>query len=375
MKKEDKSEKNNKKSVKNSPKKSLGKMKKIIITIFLTLFFLFISILFIIKSISFISEQYLGYVEKSKLDYEVYLKENDFYETEYLGKNMSYIASLIDYINISFDYNFLINNPIDANFDYQIVAILNINNEDSSSRFFSKEYTLLNNKTKNMINSKAININEKISVDYDYYNQLANKFKKTYGINTTSNLEIYFKINRDTDIITTDGDELDADNFMLLNIPLSQKAINIKMQYDEINNYNNVITDGKIDINNLVLLIIGIVLLIFDIIFTIISLLKINSNRDKSDIYDKYIRKILREYDRLIVITGTIPDFDKFNVFKVHSFNELLDVRDNIKKPIMYYNVINHKKCYLYVKDDNDIYLLILTATEIMKDNELQKNK
>ena len=188
MKKEDKSEKNNKKSVKNSPKKSLGKMKKIIITIFLTLFFLFISILFIIKSISFISEQYLGYVEKSKLDYEVYLKENDFYETEYLGKNMSYIASLIDYINISFDYNFLINNPIDANFDYQIVAILNINNEDSSSRFFSKEYTLLNNKTKNMINSKAININEKISVDYDYYNQLANKFKKTYGINTTSNL-------------------------------------------------------------------------------------------------------------------------------------------------------------------------------------------
>ena len=222
---------------------------------------------------------------------------------------------------------------------------------------------------------RGININEKISVDYDYYNQLANKFKKTYGINTTSNLEIYFKINRDTDIITTDGDELDADNFMLLNIPLSQKAINIKMQYDEINNYNNVITDGKIDINNLVLLIIGIVLLIFDIIFTIISLLKINSNRDKSDIYDKYIRKILREYDRLIVITGTIPDFDKFNVFKVHSFNELLDVRDNIKKPIMYYNVINHKKCYLYVKDDNDIYLLILTATEIMKDNELQKNK
>lgn len=369
MKEENKSENNNKKLVKNSPKKSLGKIKKIIITIFITLFLLFISILFIVKSISFISEQYLGYIEKSKLDYEVYLKENDFYESEYLGKNMSYIASLIDYINISFDYNFFINKPIDANFDYQIIAILKINNEDSSSHFFSKEYTLLNNKTKNMINEKTINISENIRVDYDYYNQLANKFKKTYGINTTSNLEIYFKINRDADITTTEGDELDADNFMLLNIPLSQKAINIKMQYDEINNYNNVITDSKININNLVLLIIGIALLIFDIIFTIISLLKINSVRDKSNIYDKYIRKILREYDRLIVITGTIPDFDKFNVFKVHSFNELLDVRDNTKKPIMYYNVTDHQKCYFYVKDDNDIYLLVLTETDMIKDN------
>ena len=54
----------------------------------------------IVKSISFISEQQLSYIEKSKLDYRVYLKENDFYESEYLGKNMSYIASLIDFINI-----------------------------------------------------------------------------------------------------------------------------------------------------------------------------------------------------------------------------------------------------------------------------------
>lgn len=374
MKEENENKKNTKKSESKSTKKNLEYMQKLIITIFITLFLLIISILLIVKSISFISEQQLSYIEKSKLDYRVYLKENDFYESEYLGKNMSYIASLIDFINISFDYNFLIDKPIDADFNYQIIAILKINNEDSSSNFFSKEYILLDNKTKNMTNEKTINISENIKVDYDYYNQLANKFKKTYGINTISNLEIYFKINRDADIVTTKGEELDANNFMLLNIPLSQKAINIKMQYDEINNYNNVISNSKIDINNLVLLIIGIVLLIFNIIFTIVCLRKISLIRD-NNIYDKYIKKILREYDRLIVITGTIPDFYKFNVFKVHTFNELLDVRDNTKKPIIYYNVTDYKKCYFYVKDDNDLYLLTLTATDIEKNNSLQKNK
>ena len=374
MKEENENKKNTKKSESKSTKKNLEYMQKLIITIFITLFLLIISILLIVKSISFISEQQLSYIEKSKLDYRVYLKENDFYESEYLGKNMSYIASLIDFINISFDYNFLIDKPIDADFNYQIIAILKINNEDSSSNFFSKEYILLDNKTKNMTNEKTINISENIKVDYDYYNQLANKFKKTYGINTISNLEIYFKINRNADIVTTKGEELDANNFMLLNIPLSQKAINIKMQYDEINNYNNVISNSKIDINNLVLLIIGIVLLIFNIIFTIVCLRKISLIRD-NNIYDKYIKKILREYDRLIVITGTIPDFYKFNVFKVHTFNELLDVRDNTKKPIIYYNVTGYKKCYFYVKDDNDLYLLTLTATDIEKNNSLQKNK
>ena len=44
--------------------------------------------------------------EKSKIDYKVYLKENEFYDEPYLGKDMLYVASLIDKIGIDFDYNF-----------------------------------------------------------------------------------------------------------------------------------------------------------------------------------------------------------------------------------------------------------------------------
>ena len=41
---------------------------------------------------------YVDYTEKSSVDYGVYLKENGFYEENYVDKDYAYIASLIDKI-------------------------------------------------------------------------------------------------------------------------------------------------------------------------------------------------------------------------------------------------------------------------------------
>ena len=37
-------------------------------------------------------------------------------------------------------------------------------------------------------------------------------------------------------------------------------------------------------------------------------------------------------------------------------FTELLDVRDNLKVPIKYYNIVNHQKCLFYLTSENEIY-------------------
>ena len=47
--------------------------------------------------------------------------------------------------------------------------------------------------------------------------------------------------------------------------------------------------------------------------------------------YDKYINKLLREYDRLIVDTSTKPNVNDYNVLNIKSFSELVDVRDNLR--------------------------------------------
>ena len=94
--------------------------------------------------------------------------------------------------------------------------------------------------------------------------------------------------------------------------------------------------------------------------------------------YDKFINKILKEYDRLIVETATSPDEKKYNVLLINSFNELVDVRDNLHSPIMFYNAIDHEMSKFYILNDNNLYLFIVKSKDIDggdKKNEKKKNK
>ena len=89
----------------------------------------------------------------------------------------------------------------------------------------------------------------------------------------------------------------------------------------------------------------------------------------KKSVYDKFLSKILKEYDRLIVETTTGIDYKNSSIIKIDKFNELLDVRDNLKLPIMYYNIVKHQKCYFYIKNDNDVYLLQIKASDMEVNN------
>ena len=81
--------------------------------------------------------------------------------------------------------------------------------------------------------------------------------------------------------------------------------------------------------------------------------------------YDKFVNKILKEYDRLVAETKSLPLFEKYNVMEINSFNELLDVRDNLKLPIMYYNVTAHQKAYFYIVYHDNLYLYTVKASDL----------
>ena len=82
------------------------------------------------------------------------------------------------------------------------------------------------------------------------------------------------------------------------------------------------------------------------------------------------ILRILNEYDRLIVENGTGPDTRDCQVIKISKFEELLDVRDNLKLPIMYYVVTKHTKCQFYIKHDDELYLLTIKAVDLEQAKE-----
>lgn len=358
---------NNKDNHRNEQKKKIyiGYSSRIIIYIVMFIVFVLLGFIFSFNALDFIEKNVINYSEKSNLDYKVYLKENDFYEEEYLEKNMVYVASLIDKIKINFDYNFISDKDVGLTFNYKVMANLLITDSNGNNTYFKKDYLLLENKNTRLKNNN--DINDAIEIDYDYYNSIANNFKNSYGIDAVSNLFVYILINKEN---INENMLINNNSLMSITIPLSEKSINISIDYKEIDNSSKLIDESSIIIDNIIYMIIAIIMFVLSLVMVvkivrILTLLKTNKS-----VYDKYVSRLLNEYDRLVVETTTFPTIEDNNVIKVSKFEELLDVRDNLKLPIMYYLVAKHQKCYFYIMHENKLYLNIVKAVDLEKNNK-----
>jgi len=344
---------------------------RLITSLFLFLVLLLVSIFLLKKTFVVEKQKVINYSEQSNLDYKVYLKENEFYEKEYLTKNMVYVASLIDNITIDFNYNFAIEEPLDLNFDYEIIGKLVISDENDKNIYYEKIYNL-SDKKNTILKENNMNIQESIVINYDEYNKISNSFKNSYGLNTTSKLLVYLSINKD--VLNNKDNKfsmMNGNNNILVNIPLSEKAVNISVDYKDINNQSYILDNTKVLIDNIICLVLAIISLVLSLVFLIKSMRLISIITNKKDIYDEYINKILNEYDRLIVETSTSPFSEEEKIVKVDKFTELLDVRDNLKQPIMYYVVSKHNKCYFYINANNGrIYLTTIKRVDLEEENE-----
>ena len=222
--------------------------KRVLVYSFLIIIFSFSSSFFIKRSFSFFNAKNITYKETSNLDYKVLLKKNDFYETNTLNKNMAYIASLIDKITINFNYYFNIDKESNLDFNYDIIGKLIISDGTKKNTYYEKEYTLLENVEESIKNQKIYQINKDIEIDYHEYNNLANKFRTSYGIDTTSRLIVYLNIHEKNS--KNNKFNFNNNSQMSITIPLSEKAINITMDYNEVNKKSKLISNSEVVINN-----------------------------------------------------------------------------------------------------------------------------
>lgn len=339
---------------------------RIVMYIILFLLLFILGVYFLINSLDVRHKENITYNENSNINYEVCLNDNEFYEEKCLGKDMSYIANLIDNISLNFNYDFSLSKNINPNLEYEIMGRLVILNSDNKSNYYTKTYTLVN-KTKDGINknSNGYSISKDINIDYKYYNDIATKFKSKYNIDTESYFEVYLTVYNDVPLTY----HIPSFSKTAIDIPLSQKSIQIKMDSNNLNNnQNKTITKTEFSISNGIYLISGIILVVLSIftLCTILRLLRLTSV--KKNEYDKSLKNILKVYDRVIVNTSSLPKFNDYNVMKIESFSELLDVRDNLKVPIMFYEVVKHQKAHFYVLFEKNLYLFTLKNAE--KKNE-----
>ena len=100
-------------------------------------------------------QYYIEYTESGNIDYDVYLKDNEFYDTDYLEKNQSYVASLIDKIIANFNYEIEMDaENINYRYSYSIKSRLEIIDDTSGNKIYNsqKELVSVQNQSQNTSN-------------------------------------------------------------------------------------------------------------------------------------------------------------------------------------------------------------------------------
>lgn len=337
------------------------------IKIFLFLFLVLVTSFFISTSLK--KTVNLSYKENSNINYLVYLKENSYYETPYLTKGMQYIASLIDYIDVNFNYNFKMNNEINYDYYYYIEADVKVFEKDNESNIiYEKKSKITENKIYKDQSSLDFIIDENLKINYGEYNDLVRAFKTSYNITADSNLTL-------TLYVYVDGEYEDfkqpvrTRNTMNLVIPLTEQMININMDYKEINNSDAIKLTSNDGIVNKIFFGISIfvsALLLISLIDMVRFLLKILKRKTP---YQKKIESIIREYDRVIIeVSNSKLLEEETNYIKVTTFEELLDVSDRLGLPILHCEEKKEQKSIFMVRKDNDMYYYGISSKDINED-------
>ena len=119
-------------------------------------------------------QYYIEYNERGSIDYDVYLKDNEFYDSPHQEKNQSYVASLIDKIITNFNYEIDMDaEDVNYRYSYTITSRLEILDNTSNIPIYNPEYTLIDVRNKLQNTSKRLTINEIVILNYDQYNELA----------------------------------------------------------------------------------------------------------------------------------------------------------------------------------------------------------
>ena len=308
----------------------------------------------------------LFYKEQSDLDYKVYLKPNDFYTEPYLGKDKKYVASLIDKIEIDFSYNYALNEAADFEYRYWVDGMVLVYDKTTPEKaIFEKKVEVLTAESEQAKSTKTFAIAPKVSIKYDEYNDLVKLFTNEFSLNAESKLkltlivEVAAKNNNLSKAVPTT-------NRMELDIPLTEKTVDVTMNYEQINNSDIIKETSTAKPINYILLGLAIsaagIASIF-IVLTISFLLLLGAKTQ--NVYQKKIKKILNTYDRVIVkLKRPVEITDEDRVMDVETFEDLLDTSDRLELPILY-NEIHKSKCWFIVRNGNEVYRCVIKEVDL----------
>lgn len=339
------------------------------------IFYLFIAIVFSLFSLYYFKmglkntyQEEVSYKSSSNVSYKVYLLENDYFDEPYLGMNRTYISSLINYIDINFNYNLNFSNFVSGKYTYYIKGIIAADKvKDDDSSYWSKSYILKEPVTISYDNQNSFNIDTNAKVDYQKYNSLLNEFRKDYGISFDGAFKVQLVIESESNA-TNIKESIPVDSLIEVRVPLTQQVIDLSIDLSNNDNEGEV---SETIVNNtssnyvflgLGILFMSVTLCLLWLIFRYIIFIYLSKSE-----YSKTLKKILSTYDSVIVNVSNLPNLNDLKVIEVNTFSELIDANSEVRMPINYYEEVADCKSVFVLVSTNMAWVYTLINHEYEK--------
>ena len=288
----------------------------------------------------------VGYSDHARIDYKVYLKKNNFYKEPYLRPGMSYVTSLIDYLDVDFGYNLDFNNAVDLDYRYHFVATVTADKVRSGAststggkgEFLSRTYNLTDEVVDRKENIRNLSLTEHFDIDYNKYNKFLSDFKASTHVAATGNLKISLVFDG-TVYAEEIGEPVSIEyEEVYLNIPLAESSVEATVTGTSSEPHSHTITRHfeQNVIMSITLRIIGILMIIAGIFVGAVAVRGYH-DRQSDRRFENTVKHLLNTYDSVIVEVDKQPKLSGINVLTVNDFDELLDVYNSIHMPVSYY--------------------------------------
>lgn len=300
----------------------------------------------------------ITYNETTDVSYDVYLKENSFFDTpflskDYLSQNDRYIITqLIDYIDMKFNYNISFDSEVSGDYYYYLKAVVEANKtNEETGNYWEKEYVLFEGDKTHFSNEKYYSISPNVKINYQEYNDRIYEIMKDSNLNMDGNLTIYLV--NETTIDSREFTEKKVINSEAkVVMPLTKSSIQLDIDTDAASKTDTLVETFKVKSSKYTVCVICLVICglgILGLIRFIIHYIKVDRKKYQ---FELKLKKILNTYDSIIVNVNALPDLNEFKVINVESFEELVDAHGEVRMPINYFKRDDDRHIFILINND-----------------------
>lgn len=260
--------------------------------------------------------------------------KNSFYENGPGAGNTAYVAELTDKLKASFHYTYKASQETELTHTYFVKALVSgqyvvgADGKDTSD-VWSKEYLLVRPRTEKVM-TNSLRVDEDVEVPFSEYRKLVDQLKTSLTIPIAGQVSIVFSSQVSGNV---DGASISDVRVSTVSAPLDQPLYKVANKFDK-NDTKQVASQqekqGEDNYRQYELIAAG-VLAILGLAGIVYGLRK----QIFKSAYQRELEKIYRYHDGIIIKAHKAADHEGLRVVPVQSFDDMLNLEEEIKEPIV----------------------------------------